>query len=284
MILLAESGATRSHWAFIDDNRSVKTIALSGFNPNYHNASKLLSIVDEVVAQIPNSSTVDSVIFYGSGCASDERAAAVSQLLNERFPEAQINVQGDLLAAARGMLGSDQGVAIILGTGSNAGIYDGFSLTSTLPSLGYIMGDEGSGSHLGRMLVKAYMQKQMPEKLALNFEAFTGLNRQNLISTIYANPSPGNFLASLAPFLSANINEIISQKIINQSFNEFFDILRLFLDQQAPCHLVATGSVASHFAPYLKKAARVLIPHKLIRIVPSPFQGLVSYHLLKPLK
>jgi len=279
MLLLAESGATQSKWAFIAQDQSVKLVASGGYNPNYHKAEKLRSVMDEVVKQLPESLSARAVVFYGSGCATNEKAALVNQLLSDRFSCAQTSVHGDLLAAAHGLLGREKGVAIILGTGSNAGIYDGHSLLGSLPSLGYIMGDEGSGSHMGRLLVKNFMQHQMPAHLAQAFEAFTGRNRHNLIAAIYSHSSPGNYLASLAPFLSANIDEEFVQRLVYQSFEDFFNVLGLFLGHNTNYNMVATGSVAAVFEPMLCKAAGILNHHRLIKVVASPFDGLISYHL-----
>lgn len=279
MILLAESGATRSKWAFIAHDQPVKVVDSDGYNPNYHKAEQLISVIDKVVKELPDSLKARTIVYYGSGCAVRERAELVNQLLSDRFSGARISVHGDLLAAAHGLLGREKGVPIILGTGSNAGIYNGNSIVGSLPSLGYIMGDEGSGSHLGRLLIKSFMQHQMPAHLIQAFEAFTGLNRQNLIAAVYGHSSPGNYLASLAPFLSANLHEKFVQSIVLQSFEDFFKTLELFLGHDTNHNMVATGSVAAVFEPILCKAAGMLNHHRLIKVVASPFDGLISYHL-----
>ncbi|MBK9290155.1 MAG: hypothetical protein IPM52_00745 [Bacteroidetes bacterium] len=278
MLLLAESGATHSRWALLLPDGDVQRVTLNGFNPNYHAPEELLRILNELIVQIPGASRAGRIVYYGSGCATSEKADTVKKLLSERFPLIGIEVHGDLLAVARGMLGQSQGIAAILGTGSNAGLYDGRQLLKTIPSLGYIMGDYGSASHLGRLLVQAYMRHAMPANLAESFEKFAALNHHNLVAAIYSHPSPGNFLASLAPFLSEQLHNSWVKNIVTQSFGEFLAEMQATLGT-AEVHAIAfSGAVAHHFAPLLEHAVRQRGINTPVWISASPFDGLIQYH------
>lgn len=282
MILLAESGATRSKWALIDIHQTTISIALEGFNPSYHPKERLTGIIQEVLALIPQAAKVKSVCYYGAGCSGSQRALDVRQLLASFFTHAEVAVHGDLLASARGLFGNSPGIALILGTGSNAGIFDGQNLISTVPSLGYMIGDEGSGSHIGRLLVREFMMNRMPSGLSGKFEAFSGHSTETLIEAIYSHPSPGNFLASLAPFLSEVAPRSYADQIVSRSFNAFFKEMVNNLGPTTALMklpMAAVGSVAYHFSEILRQTAEQY-GFKLGRIVESPFEGLIDYHRL----
>lgn len=277
MILLAESGATRSHWALVSSNWASKVVTLRGFNPNYHQHSALPELINELIKALPESMMVSEIVYYGSGCAGKHRAADVGQLLARLFPEAKVQVHGDLLAAARGLFGKQAGLAVILGTGSNAGLYNGNEIVRTIPSLGYIMGDEGSGSHLGRLLVKAFVTRRMPDAIADDFTRFAGLSYDDMVRAIYSHPEPGNLLASFAPFLSKNIGEEFCEGLVMESFTSFFSFLKPMLPEVALPEIAATGSVAANFSAQFIKAAEIA-GFKVRRILSSPFPDLLAYH------
>lgn len=277
MILLAESGATRSHWALVSSNWSSEVVTLRGFNPNYHQHSAFTALLNELIKALPESMMVSEIVYYGSGCAGKHRAADVGQLLARLFPEAKVQVHGDLLAAARGLFGKQAGLAVILGTGSNAGVYSGNEIVRTIPSLGYIMGDEGSGSHLGRLLVKAFVTRRMPDAIADDFMRFTGLSHDVMVRAIYSHPEPGNLLASFAPFLSKNKTEEFCEGLVMESFTSFFSFLKPMLPEVVLPEIAATGSVAANFSAQFIKAAEIA-GFKVRRILSSPFPDLLAYH------
>lgn len=280
MFLLAESGATRSRWALMGKSLQPKVVELEGFNPNYHSAERLLSLVQMMISQLPDSLSVSGIMFYGAGCSGRERAEQVRQLLSTFFVSATITVEGDLTAAARGLLYDQPGIVLILGTGSNAGLYDGSQIVGMMPSLGYMLGDEGSGSHMGRLLVREYITQSMPADVARDFEIYTGHNIHTLIPAIYSHKAPGNFLASLAPFLSTLSPANYAQSIVSQSFNSFFRQLKGWLgstELKGPLCMSASGSIAWHFEAWLRNAAEVE-GYRLNQISESPFKGLIAYH------
>lgn len=277
MILLAESGATRSHWALVSSNWSSEVVTLRGFNPNYHQHSAFPDLIIELIKALPESTKVSEIVFYGSGCAGKQRAADVGQMLARLFPKTNVQVHGDLLAAARGLFGTQAGLAVILGTGSNAGLYNGNEIVRTIPSLGYIMGDEGSGSHLGKLLVKAFVTRRMPDAIADDFMHFTGLSYDDIVRAIYSHPEPGNLLASFAPFLSKYKTEEFCERLVIESFTSFFSFLKPMLPEVALPEISATGSVAANFSAQFIKTAETS-GFKVHRVLSSPFPDLLAYH------
>ncbi len=277
MILLAESGATRSHWVLISRHWSSEVVALKGFNPNYHDQGQLIKILKMVQDLLPDSAGASEIIYYGSGCAGNHRATEVGMIIANIFPLADVKVLGDLLAAARGLFGQHAGIAVILGTGSNAGLYNGQTILRTIPSLGYIMGDEGSGTYLGKQIVRSYVTGQLPELLAISFERFTGHKRDSLIQAIYSHPEPGNFLASFAPFLSENIADDFCERLVVDAFTSFLDLLKPIFNDFGPREIAATGSVAANFSSQFRLASE-LCGFDVRRISSSPFTDLLIYH------
>lgn len=224
----------------------------------------------------------DAIYYYGAGCVDAAVCArvvsALSRVLRPK-PGATIEVASDLLGAARALCGRDAGIACILGTGSNSGFYDGVGLVDHIPSLGYILGDEGGGAAIGRRLVRAAYRRVLPPELTSAMEHYTGLDYAGILRRVYNEPRPNAFLASLVPFVAENIDNDHVLRIVTEEFRSFLDGTVKAYGPAAstlPVHFV--GGVAWSFADVLLRAADQAGISSVGKIESRPMPGLIAYH------
>lgn len=274
--IIADSGSTKTDWCVLTDGSITHCVNTQGINPFHQSPDVIKDIItSELLPQI-NGITPDEIHFYGSGCNSGN-AEIVKSLLSEIFKETtEISVSNDLLGAARAVCGSNKGIACIMGTGANSCLFDGKSIIANTPPLGYILGDEGSGAVLGKLFLNALYKGFLPETLRKEFEAWSGMNYQDIITRIYREPLANRFLASLAPFIHENISEPAIQNIATDNFRNFFrrNVVQ-YNSQQLP--VGAVGSIAFYFQEQLREAAS-LEGYAINRILRSPMDGLLEYH------
>ena len=196
--------------------------------------------------------------------------------LSASFPHATLHVSNDLLGAARAGLGKNSGIICILGTGANRAYFDGESLHSGPPSLGYILGDEGSGGHLGKLLLRAYFRDQLNPDRSAALEAYANVDREHVLAQLFQAPHPNRYLASFARFMADHQDCPDIASLLNQAFGAFaVTALRPLRDRSK--QVVVVGSVAYHFEPYLRRA--IAGEHmELVRVVRDPIESLISYH------
>lgn len=278
MILIADSGSTKTDWVLINTQSGKRnTYEGIGLNPYYSTAK---SIADEVfrLFETIDYEAVSNVFFYGSGCSSPTNKQIVSEGLKSRFSKSAIEVFHDMDGAARALCKNKVGIACILGTGSNAALYNGTKITKSAVSLGYLLGDEGSGNQMGKKLIRAIFLKNAPENIILDFNKTFNLSLENLLDTIYNKPYPSRFLASFAKYIHQNKHDAFILDIIYKTFEEFIDLVVIPLksNQEIPIHFV--GSIAWFFQKELKH----VIEQKgfiMGQISRKPIDDLVDYYL-----
>jgi len=233
--------------------------------------------VGDTLSSLPALPTPPSAIrFYGAGCIPPY-SDAVSRLLAARFPDADIRVESDLLGAAHALCGHREGIACILGTGSNSCLYDGRRIAANMSPLGWILGDEGSGAVLGRLLVGQVLKGQFSPALCQAFEAETGLTRAHIIDKVYRQPMPNRFLASLVPFLGRHRGEAEVRDFLVGEFRRFFRRnVAGYGRTDLPVSFV--GGIAHTYTDELAEAAR-LEGFTLGRILQRPIDDIVAYVL-----
>ena len=222
--------------------------------------------------------TITEVYYYGAGCLFENVCNNVRNAIKRNIPTAEkIDVESDLLAAARALCGDKPGIACILGTGSNSCYYDGKNIVDNVSPLGYILGDEGSGAVLGKLLVGDVLKNQLPKELCDKFMEQNKLTRQIIIENVYRKPAANRFLASLSPFLIQNIDEPSVHRLVLNAFKAFFvrNIENYANYKEMPVSFV--GSIACYYKDVLKEAADALYI-KLGTIIKSPMEGLIKYH------
>ncbi len=278
-MLIAESGSTKTDWRAVDQTGKIQQFITAGFNP-FHQKSEAIAaeIKQNLLPSLKNE--INEVHFYGAGCSSESMCGIVESALKECFPASKIFVEHDLLAAARGLCGHEHGIACILGTGSNSCIFDGKNITANIPALGYILGDEGSGSYMGKRFIADFLIGKLPEKLAKDFSEKSGLTKDKIFEAVYMQPMPSRFLASFGKYIFQRLDEPYLMNLVRQSFVDFFDryICRYPNYQSLPVHF--TGSIAFYFSKILHDVASEK-QVRIGRIVETPAAALVLYHTEK---
>ncbi len=294
-MLIADVGGTSARWAWvalhpqrdIHQNESQTGISAAepfvikteGFHPYHNEDSKLYSLLHEKVIPALGSKAVDEVYYYGTGCSSADMCNRVSAVIGAALSGAAVEIAHDMLGAARATCGTEPGITCILGTGSNSCAYDGKQITRQQISLGYILGDEGSGAHMGRLLLTEARYNKLPEALNRAFSAYAErlYGDADLLQYLYRTTNPSQFLASLVPFLASNMHVDVISNLVESSLNLFFDT-----------HVSTYPEVASHqvhFAGGLAITFRETI-HKLCtergwqtgQFTGDPIAGMIQYH------
>ena len=277
-ILIADSGATKTDWRLIHSSDDIRPFQTNGFNPFFIDSLHINEEVDKDLVPFMNSAGVKEIYFYGAGCSSTEKCMVIEDALTPLFPNASIEVESDLLGAARSLFGHNEGLACILGTGSNSCIYDGKKITENIPSLGYILGDEGSAAHIGKQILKETLSLNAPKEISELYQKKYGYSKEEILTQIYKKPFPNRFLASFALFATENVSNVFFKEIVKNSFSDFFktQLLRYSRCKEIPVSF--TGSVAFVFADILNEIASEN-NMAIQKIVQSPIDGLIEYHL-----
>ncbi len=276
MIILAESGSTKTDWRIWHNAENQFTIVTDGFNPNYHHGDVLAAMIEEVSRQT-EIQQADSLFFYGSGCSSPAAVHKVVTAVNQVLPDVKVEVQHDLFGAARALFGSGTGFASILGTGSSSCFFENGKIGAAVPSLGFLLGDEGSGMQLGSLLLNAYFKKRLPGQLHDTFEKRYALKVGDFITQLYSHPKPNSMIASYVPFLFEFKNEPAVKELVATAFEDFITKIILNYSNCREHELGFVGSVAFLFRDILSE---VILNHQLRlgKIIQNPIEELVRYH------
>lgn len=281
MILIADCGGTKVTWCVLDHNSVVKEFTTPGMNVLMLSHEEMCRrLAEETAPQLGElTGQITEVYFYGAGCASESLCESVREALRTILPGARAEVASDMLASCRALCGNDGGVVCILGTGSNSCLYDGRRIVDNVSPLGFILGDEGSGANLGKILVGDVLKRQLPPHVCEKFHDKYGLDTITVINRVYREPFPNKFLASLTPFLSENIHEPSVHNLVIGAFRSFFrrNVALYHIPAEYGNKVYFSGSVAWFFKSTLAEAA-ALSGYKLANVLRDPMEGLVKYH------
>lgn len=276
MILVADSGSTKTEWCLADKGKRVKTILTKGINPVFESEEDIRKELKEHLLPELGSVKVDAVHFFGAGCAYEEVNKIVENAVASLLP-VTVEVQSDLLCAARSLFGQEKGIACIMGTGSNSCLYDGERIVSNVSPLGFILGDEGSGAVLGKLLVGACLKNQLGEGMEQMFLERFHLTRPEIIDRVYRKPFPNRFLASLSIFLSEHLENPDIRALVRRSFDEFFLRNVMQYPDYSMLKVSFVGSIAYYYQDILKEVAAGRGLH-VGTIVKAPMDGLLTYY------
>jgi N-acetylglucosamine kinase-like BadF-type ATPase len=274
--LIADSGATKAEWCLMTKDK-IKTVFTQGISPYFLNTEQIRDLlVKELKPGIKNAH-VDEVYYYGTGCYNPANAKLVKKAIQQVFPNVKINVDHDLMAAARALCGRKKGIACILGTGSNSCYYDGKKIVENSPGLGYVLGDEGSGAYLGKKVVQYYLYKTFDDDLVARFDAAYTTNAVEILENVYKKPLPNRYLAGFAKFLAENRGHYMIENIIEDGLNDFFfnHLSRYKEARNLPVHFV--GGIAFGFQDVLQDLCGTY-KLGLGKVLKNPMPGLIEYH------
>ena len=221
MILICDCGSTKAEWVLLDGADVAKRFVTDGFNPNISNNDTMNGIVKQSLTNVVDYHDVSDVYFYGSGCGSAANQVKVKLIFSKFYPLSKAEVYPDTLGACHALFGDKPGIACILGTGSNACVYDGENITQSIVSLGYIIGDEGSGCHIGKRIVHDYFLGIMPEDLREKFDEKYHLDKDAFLKKVYKGDQPSRYLAKFAKFAGKNIENQYVVKAVSDCFEQF---------------------------------------------------------------
>ena len=276
MILVADSGSTKTEWKILKDGIPQDSIFSSGINPYFLSDKEIYNLFVKEIGDISHIS-FKKIYYYGTGCNSEAKNNAVREALNHFFSAGEIFVGSDLLGAARSLCQNEPGIACIMGTGSNSCYFNGSEIVSNVSPLGYILGDEGGGAVIGRRLVSGILKNQFSQDVINSFFDTYKLTPAEILENVYTKPFPSRFLGQFAKFISSNIEIPELQDIITFCFNDFLtrNVMQYPEAKYLPVHF--TGSIAYYFSPFIEDS---LASNGLKRgiITVSPMENLIKYH------
>ncbi len=274
--IIADSGATKCQWTIVQSNKA-STIQSIGISPYFLSTIEIQALVEKTFKNKIKPDKIEAVYFYGTGLSNSQNVTHLKKALKAVFTKAKLDIQTDLVAAARATCQHSKGVACILGTGSNTGFYNGKKITKNSPGLGYVLGDEGSGSYLGKKVIQYYLYKTFDEDIMSRFEKKFCTTKDEILNKVYKQPSPNRYLAKFTELLIENRGHYMIENIIEDGLNDFFyaHINKMNEAWLYPIHFV--GSVAYGFKDVIQQLA-TSYELELGSIVKSPMQGLMAYH------
>lgn len=280
MILIADSGSTKTDWALVSE-QATTVIPTQGINPVHQSLEEIKHVLTSELLPQLSVADVSAVYFYGSGVRADKEMPMVA-LLGELFPAAEaVEAHSDLLGAARALCGHQKGIACILGTGANSCFYDGNQIVENVPSLGYVLGDEGSGAVLGRTLLNRLYKSDSYADVKVLFEKEMGLTLDEIINRVYRQPLPNRFLASLTTFIHRHLDHDLVRKMVVDCFVDFFKKnIEHYRHGDDVLTVNFVGSIAWYFAKELDKAA-CDSGFSVGKVLQSPMEGLLNYYGVK---
>lgn len=277
MKIIADSGSSKTLWMLVSELGLIKSIETEGFNPYYYSIAQLQRMIAESVIPQLADKAINEIVFYGSGCSTEHNCAMVHGALKAMFPETRIFVYHDLLAAAHALLAHKSGIACILGTGSNSCLYNGVQIVANVPSLGFMLADEGSGVYIGKLLITSVLYGEAPEDIRELLVVSLNFSREQVLDAIYRQQRPAAYLAGFAKFVGQHIQHPYCKAIVSKAFDDFIRIhISKYPDfQQYPIAFV--GSVAYAFQDILSERL-TLAGLKTGSIEANPSNGLVRFH------
>jgi len=280
MILIADSGSTKTDWRLLKQGKIIASFQTIGLNPFFKTSKEITQVLQAIVQKhIPSLDEVQTIYFYGAGCSSIPKNQLVLKAFRQVFaPTTTIHIQHDLLGAAIALCGNQKGIVSILGTGSNSCVFDGKKITQEQVSLGYILGDEGSGATIGKQLITDYLYGVLPDYLSQSFKEKYNLSKEYILDRVYKEPLPNRFLASFMPWISEHIaTEAYLQYLVKSAFTDFIQKHILAYQESKELPLNSVGSVGFYFQQQLKEVAKeqgIAIGN----IIKSPIDGMVKFY------
>ena len=290
MRLIIDAGSTKMEWILLEGKEVRARFTTEGFNPNYAERQCLENIIDHVETRFiasptdkllfsrrDKSTSLQAIYYYGTGCGNEQNCQTIKALFQNHFPDADIHVTHDLIAACHALFGHEKGIACILGTGSNSCLFNGEDIVDKTVSLGYLVGDEGSGMHIGREVVRAYFYGFMPEELRQKFDTAYHLELKDFIQRLYHEGQPSKYLATFAQFAGENMDYPYIYNLVKGCFKAFVEAFVLRFENCKSLKISFIGSVAFHFQDLLKESLKEY-GLSLGEVMQAPAEGLIKFY------
>ncbi len=274
--LIADSGSTKCEWCILN-NGEHKVITTKGISPYFLNKDQIIELLKNELLPTLNNVKIDKLHFYGTGLSNVSNVKTIKLALKGLFLETEINIESDLLGAARALCGTKKGIACILGTGTNSCYYNGNKIVKNSPGLGFILGDEGSGTYLGKKVIQYYLYNTFDEDLMHRFNKQFNISKDSILDSVYKKPLANKYLAGFALFLVENRGHYMVENIIEDGLNDFFfnHLYKYNESWKLPINFV--GSIAYGFRDILQELCNTY-ELELGVVIKSPIDGLIKYH------
>jgi glucosamine kinase len=277
MKLIADSGSTKTTWALLENGELKTTVSTPGLNPYFHTSESIEATLRADLAPYLPCDFVQEIHFYGAGCSTENNNNMLIESMRIFFRKADVFVYHDILGAARALFGKEEGIACILGTGCNSCYYDGKDVEYRVPSLGYLFGDEGAGSYLGRTFMEKYLKNKLPVDIRDEFNSIYKFRLEDILNAIYSRPFPNRWLASFSEFLAPRQNHPFINELIRNSFNAFFEEQIFMYENYREVPVSFIGSIAFFYKSILSETAKEA-GIRVGTILRTPLDGLILYH------
>jgi Predicted N-acetylglucosamine kinase len=276
-LLVCDSGSTKADWCMINKNEKRTYFTTCGMNPYNISHEAICEEIESVLCSAIDPKEVEDFVFYGTGCGSQAKCDELKDLFSTYFTCASVNIEHDLMGAARALCGNKAGLCAILGTGSNSCLYDGKNITHNVPSLGYVLCDEGAGTNIGKLILRNYLRHLLPEDLDKEFKALHPGAESDFLNRLYKGTRPNNYLASFAKFVTDRQDNEYCRDLIAQAFSSFFEYQIKSYPNYEKYKVNVVGSVGYYCKYVFKQVAEQygLEPGKFIK---APLESLIQYH------
>lgn len=279
MIAIVDSGSTKSDWVILDEFKNVflKTETI-GFNPNFISRELIVPEIEKNTSLNTVKNSITKIYFYGSGCGVKQNCDTIEQEVGRVFTNAKITVKEDLAAAAYAAYNGKPAIVCIMGTGSNSCYFDGENLKIKLPSLGILIGDEGSGSAIGKQLVRRFFMQKLPQDLHEEFENTYHLTIDEALKNMYHSTRPNAFLADFNKFVVERKDHPYFIQMVSEEMKNFFEYQVIPYEESKESEINFIGSIAYYYKNILRSVASEL--HLNVgHVVQKPIESLVNYHI-----
>ncbi len=275
-ILIADSGSTKTEWIFIND-KDRKSFLSDGLNPYFRTHGQLSESIKNGVKSILKNTHVNEIFFYGSGTGNKSRKVILKNAIEENFPDSKVNIQTDMLGAAIACFGKEEGVACILGTGSNTCVFDGDEIVKSIPSLGFVLGDEGSGGYFGKRILNGYYYKTMPEDLRKVLDEQYDMTLEPVLHKVYEEPQANRFVASFSKLLGDHKDHPYIRNMVKKGFEAFADKQLAYYEESKEMNIAFVGSIASVYEDILREVLESK-EMNLSVVIRKPLAKLEEFH------
>jgi N-acetylglucosamine kinase-like BadF-type ATPase len=278
MFCIVDSGSTKTTWSFIKNNEEVLQIKTPGINPYYQESAAIYesyrNTLDSLAIEVKE---IEKLFYYGAGCERKDKKEIVVEGLKKYFTNISIEIESDLIGAARALFVNDSGIACISGTGANTCLFINGKVQEQVPSLGLYLGDEGSGGHIGKLLIHHYLRNALPLELKEKLEAYTSDRSAEMMDKIYKQPFPNRYLASFAKFVVQEKDHDYIRQIINGSFKDLFENYLIHYSNYKNYPIRFIGSIAFYLKNEIQEVA-ISYGVQVDKVIVDPIPGLIEYH------
>lgn len=279
MILVADSGSSKTDWLLTLPDQEARQFRTSGLNPYFLTEKEIVKIIQEQVPEmVAFAADIKEIYFFGAGCSSPDRHEIVSNALSYLFTKSYISVDSDLLGCAYATCGHEKGLCCVLGTGSNISFFDGEDIHEGKHGLGFVLGDEGGGTWFGKALIIDFLYGNMPQEISAKFNDEFHLDKEIVIKKVYQTPNANSYLASFSKFVSNIRTTEYAQNLLHKGLLEFIETnVKSYPEyHNYKCHFV--GSIAYVFSNELKAVCKQNGIH-VGKIIRQPIHDLMAFIL-----